>query len=104
MVKLSRRVAKKVFGYPSPNGNFLQQHGTHKVRQIFFMELADQNKSYYTKHQVLSRYISLDDRMDSLYYDTLHDQLPHEIYNLSFAAGIILQVRIFAHAVWKEIR
>ena len=93
----------KVFGYPSPKGNFLQ-HGTHKVRQIFFDELADKSKPYQAQHQVLSRFITLDDRMDSLYYDTTRDQLPYEVYNHSFAAGMIPQIHLFAREVWKEIR
>ncbi len=93
----------KVFGYPSPLGNFHQQ-GTHKVRQIFFMELADKGKPYYAQHLVLSRFITLNDRMDSLYYDTTRDQLPHQAYNQNFAVGIIPQIHLFAREVWKEIR
>lgn len=93
----------KVFGYPSPQGNFLQQ-GTHKVRQIFFIELADMSKPYYAQHLVLSRYITLNDRMDSLYYDTARDQLPYQVYNQNFAVGIIPEIHLFAREVWKEIR
>ncbi len=93
----------KVFGYPSPQGNFLQ-YGTHKVRQIFFMELADKNKPYHSQHLVLSRFITLNDRMDSLYYDTTRDQLPSQVYNRNFAVGIIPQIHVFAREVWKEIR
>src|SRR6266851_10458390 len=35
----------RVFGYPSPQG-IIPQQGTHKVRQIFFMQLADKSKPY----------------------------------------------------------
>jgi hypothetical protein len=94
---------KRVFGYPSPQGNFLS-HGTHKVRLIFFIELADQSKPYYAQYQVLGRFIKLDDRMEALYYNATKDLLPYEVYNLSFAVGVIPQIRKFAHEVWKEIR
>jgi len=90
-------------GYSSPSGNFLPA-GTHKARQIFFMELADQSKPYNARHQALSRFINSDVRNDSLYYNTLHNQLPHEIHNLSFATEFIIEVRLFAREVRKEIR
>jgi len=97
------RQGTKVFGYPSPQG-VIPQQGTHKVRQIFFMQLADKSKPYYAQHSALSRFITLNDRMDSLYYDATQDKLPHELYNLSFAVGVIPEVHVFAREVWKEIR
>jgi HEPN domain len=94
---------KKVFGYPSPQGILLQS-STHKARQMFFMELADKSKPYYAQHLILSRFITLNDRMDSLYYDAVRDQLPYEVYNRSFAVGVLPQIHLFAREVWKEIR
>lgn len=94
---------KKVFGYPSPQG-IVPNQGTHKARQIFFMELADMSKPYFARHSELSRYVTLDDRMDSLYYDTARDQLPHQVYNRDFAVEILPQIHLFAREVWKEIR
>jgi len=96
---------RRIYGYRSARDEeTFHQGGTHKIRQILFGELANQSKPYYAKYQALSRYISLDDRMDSLYYDTRHDRLPQEIYNSSFAVGVITEVRLFAREVWKEIR
>jgi hypothetical protein len=94
---------KRVFGYPSPQG-ILPQLSTHKVRQMFFMELADKSKSYYAQHLVLSRFITPNDRNDSLYYDAVRDQLPYDVYNRSFAVSAIPQIHLFAREVWKEIR
>ena len=68
------------------------------------MQLADKSKPYYAQHSALSRFITLNDRMDSLYYDATQDKLPHELYNLSFAIGVIPEVHVFAREVWKEIR
>src|SRR5260370_27718961 len=65
----------RVFGYPSPQG-IIPQQGTHKVRQIFFMQLADKSKPYYAQHSVLSRFITLNIRIDSLYYYATQDKLP----------------------------
>jgi HEPN domain-containing protein len=94
---------KRVFGYPYPKGILLEP-STHKVRQIFFMELADKSKPYYAQHLNLSRFIRLNDRMDSLYYDAVRDQLPYDVYSRSFAVGAIPQIHLFAREVWKEIR
>ena len=102
-VQLTSSPGKKVLGYPLPQGNVLEQ-SAHKARQVFFMKLADQSKPYYTQHQVLSRFITLNDRMDSLYYDAIQDRLPHEVYSHAFALEAIQEVRLFAHDVWKDIR
>lgn len=102
-VQLISPQGKKVLGYPLPQGNVLEQ-SAHKARQVFFMRLADQNKPYYAQHQALSRFITLNDRMDSLYYDAVQDRLPYEVYNNAFAIGILPQVRWFAHEVWQDIR
>ncbi len=51
-----------------------------------------------------TRYLTLDVRMDSLYYDANFDRLPHDAYDLSFALNLIPEVHLFAREVWKEIR
>ena len=89
--------------YPSPNGG-ISDRSAHKARLMFFIELADLTKPYYTRYLTLSRSIKLSVRMDSLYYDTVLDRLPHEIFRRSFADGLIPEVHLFARDVWKEIR
>src|SRR5712692_11885961 len=71
---------------------------------IFFLELADSTKPYSIRHSTLSRYLTFNVRMDSLYYDVNYDRLPHEAYNLSFALNLVPEVHLFAREVWKEIR
>lgn len=102
-IPLTTPAGKTIFAYPSPKGN-IPDRGTHKARQMFFAKLADSTKPYYTVHLSLGRYLTLDDRMDSLYYDANRNRLPHELYQLSFADNLILEVHLFAREVWKEIR
>lgn len=71
---------------------------------MFFAKLADPIKPYYIRHTNLSRYLTLDDRMDSLYYDAIGNRLPHEIYGHSLAVKLIPEVNLFAREVWREIR
>ena len=56
------------------------------------------------RHLTLSRYLTLNVRIDSLYYDANYDRLPHEAYSLSFALSLVPEVHLFAREVWKEIR
>jgi len=102
-VPLTTPTGKRIFVYPSPNGD-IPDRGTHKARLMFFAKLADPTRSYYVRYTNLSRYLTPDDRMDSLYYDTIGNRLPHEIYNHFLASNIIHEVNLFAREVWKEIR
>src|SRR5690242_6414332 len=101
--KLTSPTKKPVSHYPSPKGG-IEVNSAHKARLLFFKELADPTKRYYTRYTILSRSIRLSDRMDSLHYHAKLDRLPHEAYNHSFADSIIHEVLSFAHEVWKEIR
>lgn len=102
-IPLVSPTGKKIFVYPSPKGD-IPDRGTHKARQMFFAKLADTMKPYYLRHTNLSRYLTLDDRMDSLYYDAIGNRLPHEIYNHSFVVNLIPEVNSFAREVWRDIR
>jgi hypothetical protein len=101
--KLASPSRKSVLAYPSPKGG-IQDRSAHKARLMFFVELADTTKTYATIHSTLCRYLTLDVRMDSLYYDASLDRLPHQTYGHPFAISLIPQVHLFAHEVWKEIR
>lgn len=102
--KLASPKGTKVIGhYPSPKGG-IQDRSAHKARLIFFSELADTTKAYFIRQTSLSRYITPNDRMDSLYYDAIGNRLPYEIYNNSLASNLIPEVHMFAQEVWKEIR
>ncbi len=85
---------KKIFVYLSPKGD-IPDRGTHKARQMFFAKLADPIKPYYIRQTNLSRYLTLDDRMDSLYYDAIGNRLPHEIYDHSLAVNLIPEENLF---------
>ncbi len=101
--KLTSPSGNIISAYASPKGG-IQVNSAHKARLMFFIELADSTKPYFTHHTFLSRFITLDDRMDSLYYDAIRDRLPYETYDLSFANDLIPVVNSFAREVWKEIK
>ena len=94
---------KTIKAYPSPSGG-IQEKPAHKARLIFFNELADATKPYAATHANLSRFMTLNDRMNSLYYQEVLDRLPQEEYTGSFAAGLLAAVHQFAREVWQEIR
>jgi hypothetical protein len=94
---------KTIWAYPSPRGG-IPDRSAHKARLAFFNELADSTKPYFLLLATLRRYLTLDVRMDSLYYDANLDRLPHNAYSHPFALGLIPEVHLFAQEVWKEIR
>lgn len=93
---------KKAQVYPLPNGPH-RERSAHKVRIIFFDQLADTSKAYYPTHQRLRRMISVRDRMDSLYYESATDRSPHQRYQERFAQGCLAMVHVFALEVRVEI-
>lgn len=99
---LTSPTGKIIRAYPSPGGG-IQDKSAHKARLMFFIDLADVTKLYYTHHRTLGRYLTLGVRMDALYYDANADRLPHEVYNRSFAFDLLPEVHLFAQKVWKEI-
>ncbi len=101
--KITKPGGKVVLAYPSPRGG-IPDRSAHKARLAFFNELTDSTKPYFLRHATLGRYLTLDVRMDSLYYDANFDRLPHDAYDLSFALNLIPEVHLFAREVWKEIR
>ena len=101
--KLTSPTGKSILAYASPKGG-IQDKSAHRARLMFFIELADPTKPYFTHHAILSRFITLGDRMDSLYYDAIRDRLPHEAYDHSFANDLIPVVNVFAREVWREIQ
>lgn len=94
---------KTVKAYPSPGGG-IQERPAHRARILFFDELADHTRPYYANHSRLRRYLTLDERMGSLYYDAARDRTPHERYDSTFAVNVMAEVMEFARQVWDEIR
>ncbi|SRR6266567_639427 len=101
--KLISPAGKNIWAYSSPRGG-IPDRSAHKARLAFFNELADSTKPYFLRHATLGRYLTLDVRMDSLYYDANLDRLPHDAYNHPFALSLIPEVHLFAQEVWREIR
>jgi len=99
-IQLPTGKTAKVYQLPSgPN----REPSAHKVRIIFFDELADATKAYYRTHRNLRRTISIKDRMDSLYYNAALDLSPYDRYPASYAQGCFATVQIFAQEVRPEI-
>lgn len=94
---------KTVKGFLSPSGTG-HELSTHKARILFFNDLADKTKPYFKTHNILSRFVTVQARNDALYYDTLHDRLPHQAYNELFASQMLSDIRQFANEVWQEIK
>ena len=103
LTKLTSPKGKPISCYPSPGGS-ITEPSAHKARLKFFDELANPTSPYTARYKTLKRYLILDVRMDSLYYDVRNDLLPHEAYPHSFAIHIIPEVHSFARDVWKEIK
>jgi hypothetical protein len=101
--KLISPTGKTIQAYPSPGGG-IPEKSAHKARLVFFHELADRTKPYFATHAVLSRFMTLSDRMDALYYNAHRGQLPHQRYSRAFATGLLPDVLKFAQEVWQEIR
>jgi hypothetical protein len=89
--------------YPSPAGH-IPEPSAHKARVLFFDQLADQTKPYWAAHSNLKRFLSVSDRMASLYYESRFDWLPQDAYNESYARPVYQTVHQFAVEVWEEIR
>jgi hypothetical protein len=94
---------RTIMGYPSPGGGIVDSSG-HRARIFLFDELADRARPYFATHGLLSRFLTPEDRMDSLYYDATFDQMPSEKYSHSHASGLLPTVHQFAREVWREIR
>ncbi len=101
--KLVSPAGKTIQAYPSPSGG-IQDKTAHKARIVFFHELGDRTKPYFATHAILVRFMTLGDRMDSLYYNAQRGQLPHQRYSIAFAGGLLPDVLTFARQVWQEIR
>ncbi|CAN5566428.1 hypothetical protein BH11ARM1_BH11ARM1_10410 [soil metagenome] len=96
------RPGKSIKVFPSPRG-VIPEPSAHKARIIFFGEVADTTKPYFTTFATLKRFLTVNLRMDALYYDPKADLLPHDQFTQSFADGAIRQVRQFAKELWQEI-
>ena len=101
--KLTSSTGTPISCYPSPGGGIKEQ-SAHRARLKFFNELANPTSPYTARHRTLNRYLLLDVRMDSLYYDVRNDRLPHEVCPHSLAIHVVPEVHLFARDVWKEIR
>lgn len=101
-VKLKQPSGKSVKSYPSPKGP-IRENSAHNARIVFFNNLADPSKLYYTTHTRLSRFITLSDRQNSLYFDASTGRAPHERYKESFVRGLLPTLRQFARDVRREI-
>ncbi len=73
------------------------------ARTVFFDELADPTKPYYINFRRLSTFLTVQDRLDSLYYDVTRNQLPEDQYAASFVAELWRTVMQFAREVRGEI-
>lgn len=87
----------------SPPGEPIRELNAHKARIVFFNQLADHTEPHYAAHQQLSRILTYQDRLTSLYYDAPTDRLPYERYDASFARGLLSAVDQFARDVRSEI-
>ena len=94
---------KKFRHYPSPGGG-VAERSEHKARLQLFKELADPAKPYFRIYSTLSRFMTLNDRNNALYYDAIFDQLPHERYNMPDAEAMYKDVYAFIRSVGQEIR
>ncbi len=88
--------------YPNPSGKF--QGSAHTARRVFFEQLADRTKPYYQRHVILSSFLPQSHRNDALYYDPIHNLLPQDRFNNTFAAQLLPEVHQFARDVWQDIR
>jgi hypothetical protein len=101
--RLTLPSGRVVAAYPSPGGGVLDR-SAHRARLLLFAELSDRSRPYARTHAVVSRFLTLGDRMNSLYYDPSADLLPQDRYTASFAMSTLSLVHRFAREVWQEIR
>lgn len=93
---------RTVAAYPSPGGG-IQDRSAHKARIVFFDQLADRTKPYFAAPARLSRFLTVQDRLDALYYNAAKNHLPEQRYPASFATGLLPTVRQFVRDVGIEI-
>lgn len=93
---------RTIVAYASPLGG-IQDRSAHKARIVFFDQLADQTASYHAIHTRLRRILTIQDRLDALYYNAAKDHLPEQRYDTSFATGLLSMVRQFVREVRIEI-
>lgn len=96
--KLQLPSGKTVRAYPSPQGR-IQDHNAHKARIVFFEQAADRTKSYYTSHSRLRTFLTVQDRLDALYYNAAKNHLPEQRYQSSLATDLLSAVWKFAQEV-----
>lgn len=89
---------RSVQAYPSPLGG-IQDRSAHKARIVFFDQLADRSQSYYATHARLRTFITVQDRLDALYYDAPRNRLPHHRYRAPVVAGLLPVVLQFARDI-----
>lgn len=99
--KLKLPSGKTVHAYPSPQGG-IQDHSAHKARIVFFDQVADRTKPYYTSHSRLRTFLTFQDRLDALYYNAARNHLPQQRYQPSFATGLLSAVWEFAQEVRND--
>ncbi len=89
--------------FPSPSGH-IKERSPHKARIVFFDQLADTTKPYYKTHALLKRIITVEDRLNALYYDVVTDKLPYERYPLTLVSDLLPVVQEFAQDIRQETR
>lgn len=93
---------RTIEAYPSPRGG-IPDRSAHKARIVFFDQLADRTRPYYTTHTRLRRFLTVQDRLGALYYDAVTDRLPEQRYRAAFATGLLTEVHRFVREVRVEI-
>lgn len=67
--------SKKGTYYASPKGGFYA-FSPHKAKDLLFQSVATVGQPYYSSYSNLTRYLSVQSRNDSLYYDERNNTLP----------------------------
>lgn len=92
---------KWVRHYSSPRGPITEQ-STHKAKILIFEDLADKTSTYYSHYMTMSRF-SNTLRNATLYYDSITNKMPSEVFSKPDAADLFKDAKLFFELISIEL-